>query len=53
MTNIDMPNIEEYVDVAALGDYQRAMEQGKDMDEFMEQTQLLFERKRAYAHAMG
>ncbi|MEZ4775737.1 MAG: alpha-glucosidase [Bacteroidia bacterium] len=37
MTNIDMPNIEEYVDVAALGDYQRAMEQGKNMDEFMEQ----------------
>ncbi len=35
MTNIDMPTIEEYVDVAALGDYQTAVNQGKDLEEFM------------------
>ena len=37
MTNIDMPTIEEYVDVAAKGDYQTAVAQGRDLDEFMEQ----------------
>jgi oligo-1,6-glucosidase len=37
MTNIDMPTIEEYVDVAAIGDYQMAKAQGKDLDEFMKQ----------------
>ena len=37
MTNIDMPTIEEYVDVSALGDYKMAMDQGKDMEEFMKQ----------------
>lgn len=37
MTNIDMPTIEEYVDVAALGDYKTAMAQGRDMEEFMTQ----------------
>ncbi len=35
MTNIDMPNIEEYVDVSAIGDYEKAKAQGQDMDEFM------------------
>ena len=37
MTNINMPTIEEYVDVAAIGDYEMAKAQGKDMDEFMKQ----------------
>jgi len=37
MTNIDMPTIEEYVDVSAIGDYKMAEAQGKDMDEFMKQ----------------
>lgn len=37
MTNINMPTIEEYTDVAALGDYQMAKDQGKNMAEFMEQ----------------
>lgn len=35
MTNIDMPKIEEYVDVSAIGDYERAKAQGQDMTEFM------------------
>jgi len=35
MTNIDMPSIEEYVDVSALGDYKRAVKDGKDLTEFM------------------
>lgn len=35
MTNIDMPAIEEYVDVAAIGDYKVAVAQGRDLDEFM------------------
>jgi oligo-1,6-glucosidase len=35
MTNIDMPRIEEYVDVSALGDYKRAVKEGKDLGEFM------------------
>ena len=35
MTNIDMPNIEDYVDVSALGDYQSALARGDDMEEFM------------------
>jgi len=35
MTNIDMPSIEEYVDVSALGDYKRAVKEGKDLGEFM------------------
>jgi oligo-1,6-glucosidase len=37
MTNIDMPTIEEYVDVAAIGDYAMAKAQGRDMVEFMKQ----------------
>ena len=37
MTNIDMPTIEEYVDVSALGDYQSELAAGGDMDAFMEQ----------------
>lgn len=37
MTNIDMPTIEEYVDVSALGDYQRNLAAGADMEEFMVQ----------------
>lgn len=35
MTNIDMPTIEEYVDVDALGKYQTALNKGEDMSEFM------------------
>lgn len=35
MTNIDMPTIEEYVDVSALGDYERSLAAGTDMEEFM------------------
>jgi len=35
MTNIDMPKIEEYVDVSAIGDYNRAKAEGEDMDQFM------------------
>ena len=35
MTNIDMPKIEEYVDVSAIGDYYRAKAEGEDMDQFM------------------
>ena len=35
MTNIDMPTIEEYVDVSAIGDYHRAKAAGEDMTEFM------------------
>ena len=35
MTNIDMPTIEEYVDVSAIGDYHRAKAAGEDMVEFM------------------
>lgn len=37
MTNIDMPNIEEYVDVAAIGDYRTALSQGRNMKEFMKE----------------
>jgi oligo-1,6-glucosidase len=37
MTNIDMPTIEEYVDVAAIGDYETARSKGQDLDEFMKQ----------------
>ncbi|SFZ92757.1 oligo-1,6-glucosidase [Flaviramulus basaltis] len=37
MTNINMPTIEEYVDVAAIGDYEMAKAQGKNMDEFIKQ----------------
>ncbi len=36
MTNIDMPNIEEYVDVAAKGEYKAALSANKDMKKFME-----------------
>ena len=36
MTNIDMPKIEEYVDVDALGKHQTALDKGMDMEEFME-----------------
>ncbi|NNE29781.1 MAG: alpha-glucosidase [Saprospiraceae bacterium] len=37
MTNIDMPTIEEYVDVSALGEYKAAVEQGRDLDDFMKE----------------
>lgn len=36
MTNIDMPNIEEYVDIEAKGKYQTALENGENMEAFME-----------------
>lgn len=36
MTNIDMPTIDEYVDVEALGKYKKAQTAGEDMDAFME-----------------
>lgn len=35
MTNMDMPNIEEYVDVDAKGKYKAAVTKGEDLDEFM------------------
>jgi len=35
MTNIDMPNIEEYEDVDAKGKYKSALAAGEDMNEFM------------------
>lgn len=35
MTNIDMPTIEEYVDVDAIGKYKAAVANGEDLDEFM------------------
>lgn len=35
MTNIDMPTIEEYVDISAIGDYNRAKSEEQDMNEFM------------------
>lgn len=35
MTNIDMPNIEEYVDVDAKGKYKAALASGEDLDKFM------------------
>lgn len=35
MTNIDMPTIEEYVDIEAKGKYQSALKAGADMEEFM------------------
>ncbi|CAG0903653.1 unnamed protein product [Cyprideis torosa] len=37
MTNIDMPTIEEYVDVSALGEYKAAVSQGLDLEEFMKE----------------
>lgn len=37
MTNIDMPTIEEYVDVDALGKYKAALAGGQDLNEFMEE----------------
>lgn len=36
MTNIDMPTIEEYVDIDALGKYQAALKANEDMETFME-----------------
>ncbi len=36
MTNIDMPDIGEYVDIEAKGKYQTALKSGEDMDAFME-----------------
>ncbi|WP_340199613.1 glycoside hydrolase family 13 protein [Ascidiimonas sp. W6] len=36
MTNIDMPSIEEYVDIDAIGKYKTALAANEDMDEFME-----------------
>ena len=35
MTNIDMPNIEDYVDVDAKGKYRAAVASGADLDAFM------------------
>lgn len=35
MTNIDMPGIEEYVDVDAIGKYKTAQANGEDMEAFM------------------
>ncbi len=35
MTNIDMPDIEEYVDIEALGKYTSAKARGEDMEAFM------------------
>jgi oligo-1,6-glucosidase len=35
MTNMDMPNIEEYVDVDAKGKYKAALATGEDLNEFM------------------
>jgi oligo-1,6-glucosidase len=35
MTNIDMPTIEEYVDIDAIGKYKAALKSGMDMNEFM------------------
>ena len=35
MTNIDMPKIEEYVDVSAIGEYGMAKKRGENMEEFM------------------
>ncbi|WP_242121049.1 glycoside hydrolase family 13 protein [Aestuariivivens sediminicola] len=35
MTNIDMPSIEEYVDVSAIGEYGMAKARGEDMEAFM------------------
>lgn len=35
MTNIDMPTIEEYVDIDAIGKYKTAMAANEDMNEFM------------------
>lgn len=35
MTNIDMPNIEEYTDIEAQGRYQSALKAGADMEEFI------------------
>ena len=35
MTNIDMPTIEEYVDIDALGKYKTALAADEDMNEFM------------------
>ncbi|MCB0524015.1 MAG: alpha-glucosidase [Saprospiraceae bacterium] len=35
MTNIDMPNIEEYVDIDAKGKYKAALAAGEDLTEFM------------------
>jgi oligo-1,6-glucosidase len=37
MTNMDMPTIDEYVDVSALGDYGRAKAKGEDLDTFMKE----------------
>ena len=35
MTNIDMPAIEEYVDISALGEYEMAKKRGEDMEAYM------------------
>ncbi len=37
MTNMDMPTIEEYVDIDAKGKYQAALSKGEDLDAFMEE----------------
>ena len=37
MTNIDMPTIDEYVDISALGEYKMALNRGQDMEAFMQQ----------------
>jgi oligo-1,6-glucosidase len=36
MTNIDMPTIDQYVDIQAIGDYKKAEARGEDMNAFME-----------------
>jgi oligo-1,6-glucosidase len=36
MTNIDMPTIDEYVDIEAIGKYQTALAANQDMEAFME-----------------
>ncbi len=40
MTNVDMPTIEEYVDIQALGHYKTALKANEDMDEFMKYMNL-------------
>lgn len=36
MTNIDMPTIDQYVDIQAIGDFKKAEARGEDMNAFME-----------------
>jgi len=41
MTNIDMPDIKDYVDVSAIGDYKRAKQEGQDMNVFMKKLNFI------------